>query len=105
MERAEGNRFKEIEMKPNERFKVHRATDSFNQPRNDQPRFTAVYEMTGGATGTYQNYAVDADAFVSELQGLQPVIRLNELSVTALAGKYLFIKSKVDVSSYNERLS
>jgi len=92
-------------MKPSERFKVHQATDSLDQPRNDQPRFTAVYEMTGGAVGTSQNYAVDADAFVSELQGLKPVIRLNELSVTALAGRYLFIKDKIDVSSYNERLS
>jgi hypothetical protein len=92
-------------MKPSERFKVHQATDSLDQPRNDQPRFTAVYEMTGGALGTYQNYAVDADAFVLELQGLKPVIRLNELSVTALAGRYLFVKNKIDVSSYNERLS
>ena len=92
-------------MKPSERFKVHQATDSLDQPRNDQPRFTAVYEMTGGALGTYQNYAVDADAFVLELQGLAPVIRLNELSVTALAGRYLFVKNKIDVSAYNERLS
>ena len=92
-------------MKPSERFKVHQATDSLDQPRNNQPRFTAVYEMTGGALGTYQNYAVDADAFVLELQGLKPVIRLNELSVTALTGRYLFVKNKIDVSSYNERLS
>jgi hypothetical protein len=92
-------------MKPSERFKVHRATDSLDQPRNDMPRFTAIYEMTGGATGTYQNYAVDAEAFVSELQGLKPVMRINELSVTALAGRYLFIKDKIDVSSYNERFS
>jgi hypothetical protein len=92
-------------MKPSERFKVHHATDSLNQPRNDQPRFTAIYEMTGGALGTYQNYAVDADAFVSELQGLKPVIRINELSVTELAGRYLFIQNKIDVSPYNERLS
>jgi hypothetical protein len=92
-------------MKPSERFKVHAATDSLDQPRDDRPRFTAVYEVAGGAHGTYQNYAVDADAFVSELQGLQPVIRLNELSVTALAGRYLFVKNKIDVSSYNDRLS
>jgi hypothetical protein len=92
-------------MKPSERFKVHQATDSLNQPRNDKPRFTAVYEMTGGVLGTYQNHAVDADAFVSELQGLKPLIKLNELSVTALAGRYLFVKNKIDVSSYNERLS
>ena len=92
-------------MKPSERYKVHPATDSLNQPRDDRPRFTAVYEMTGGALGTYQNYAVDADAFVLELQGLKPGMRLNELSVTALAGRYLFVKNKIDVSSYNERLS
>ena len=92
-------------MKSSPRFKAYRATDSLNQPRDDRPRFTAVYETTGGALGTYQNYAVDADAFVSELQGLHPVTRLNELSVMALAGRYLFIKSKIDVRSYNERLS
>jgi hypothetical protein len=92
-------------MKPSERFKVHQATDSLDQPRNDRPLFAAVYEMMGGALGTYQNHAVDADAFVSELQGLKPVIKLNELSVTALAGRYLFVKNKIDVSSYNERLS
>jgi hypothetical protein len=92
-------------MKPSERFKVQHATGSLNQPRNDQPRFTAVYETTGGAVGTYQNYAVDADAFVRELQGLKPVIRLTEMSVTELAGRYLFVKNKIDVSSYNERLS
>ena len=92
-------------MKPSERFKVHQATDSLDQPRNDQPRFTAVYEVTGGAHGTYQNYAVDAEAFVSELQGLKPGMRLNELTVTALAGRYLFVKNKIDVSSFNDRLS
>lgn len=92
-------------MKPSERFKVHQATDSLDQPRNDRPLFKAVYEMTGGALGTYQNHAVDADAFVSELQGLKPVIKLNELTVTALAGRYLFVKSKIDVSTYNDRLS
>jgi hypothetical protein len=92
-------------MKPSERFKVRQATDSLNQPRNDQPRFTAVYERKGGSLGTYENYAVDADAFISELQGLQPVVRLNELSVTELAGRYLFVKNKIDVRSYNERLS
>jgi len=92
-------------MKPSEGYKVRHASDSLNQPRNDKPRFTAVYEVTGGATGTYQNYAVDADAFVNELQGLKPVVRLNDLSVTKLEGRYLFIKSKIDVTSYNERLS
>jgi hypothetical protein len=95
----------EIKMKPSDRFKVHQATDSLDQPRNDQPRFTAVYEERGGSLATYQNYAVDADAFVSELQGLKPVIKINELSVTKLAGRYLFVKNKIDVSSYNERLS
>jgi hypothetical protein len=90
-------------MKPSERFKVNPATDSLNQPRNDQPRFTAVYETTGGALGTYDKHAVDADAFLTELQGLKPVIKLTELSVTELAGRYLFVKNKIDVSPYNER--
>jgi hypothetical protein len=92
-------------MKPSERFKVRTASNSLNQPREDQPRFTAVYEMAGGSLGTYQNYAVDADSFVRELQGLKPVTRLNELSVTELAGRYLFIKRKLDVTTYNGSLS
>jgi hypothetical protein len=92
-------------MKPSERFKVQKSSDVLKQPGTEKPRFTAVYEIAGGSLSTYQNYAVDADAFVSELEGLKPVTKLNELSVTQLGGKYLFIKSKIDVTSYNERLS
>ena len=92
-------------MKPSERFKVQHASDALNQPGIQKPRFTAVYEIADGALGTYQNYAVDADAFVSELQGLKPVTKLTELSVTQLAGRYLFIQSRIDVTSYNEKLS
>ena len=92
-------------MKSSERSKVQHASNALNQPGLQKPRFTAIYEIAGGALGTYQNYAVDADAFVSELQGLKPVTKLTELSVTQLEGRYLFIKSRIDVTSYNEKLS
>lgn len=92
-------------MKPSERSKAQHASDALKQPDIRKPRFTAIYEIAGGALGTYQNYAVDADAFVSELQGLKPVTKLNELSVTQLEGRYLYIQSRIDVTSYNERLS
>lgn len=92
-------------MKPSERFKVQHAGEALNQPGVRKPRFTAVYEMADGALGTYENYADDADAFFSELQGLKPVTKINELSVTQLGGRYLFIKTGIDVTSYNERLS
>jgi len=92
-------------MKPSERFKVQHTSNALNQPGIQKPRFTAVYEIAGGTLGTYQNYAVDADAFVSELQGLKPVTKLNELSVTKLEGRSLFIQSKIGVTPYNERLS
>lgn len=92
-------------MKPSERSKVQHASDALDQPAIQKPRFTAVYEIAGGSRATYQNYAVDADAFVSELQGLKPVTKLTELSVTQLEGRYLYIQSRIDVTSYNERLS
>jgi hypothetical protein len=92
-------------MKSSEKSKVQHASDALKQPDIQKPRFTAVYEIAGGALSTYQNYAVDADAFVSELRGLKPVTKLTELSVTQLEGRYLFIQSRIDVTSYNERLS
>jgi hypothetical protein len=92
-------------MKSSERSKVQHASDAVDQPVIPKPRFTAVYETEGGSIGTYQNYAVDADAFVSELKGLKPVTKLTELSVTQLGGRYLFIQSRIDVTSYNEKLS